>query len=285
MTRLVGTIGDIHRHPVKSMAGEVVSRSCVGFHGLAGDRALAVFDERNVVVASAREKRFAPLLRCTASFLEEPTPEHEARPVLIRLPDGHEIRHGDEDAGAAISRYLGVEVILAPLKSGGPSPAGEEALRRVREHLERVRSGGEPRLEGTVFDHAALHVLSTSTLDRLAAGAGLPSLPARRLRPNLLIDPAGDEPFDESRFLGATLAIGDQVLITLSDPTPRCVIPTLPQDDLPRAPEVLEAVARDATLEVPTFRGTFPCAGAYAFVIRPGVIRRGDSVRLVGSAE
>ena len=84
-------------------------------------------------------------------------------------------------------------------------------------------------------------------------------------------------------WAGATLRIGrgdDAVEVTIGVPTPRCIMTTVgQQDDLPRQPGVLQAIARinRRTDEL----GSFACLGAYANVARPGTVRAGDEIVLV----
>ena len=63
-------------------------------------------------------------------------------------------------------------------------------------------------------------------------------------------------------------------------PDPRCVMPTLAQDGLPRDNDILRTLVRHNRLELePGAR--FPCAGAYGVVERPGTVRVGDRVAVV----
>jgi uncharacterized protein len=60
-------------------------------------------------------------------------------------------------------------------------------------------------------------------------------------------------------------------------PVPRCVMTTLPQDDLPKDPNVLRSAARHNMQDTGVI-GTMPCAGIYAAVASPGTVRVGDAV-------
>ena len=78
--------------------------------------------------------------------------------------------------------------------------------------------------------------------------------------------------------MGRTLAIGDEVVLRVIIPCPRCISVTLAQDDLPRDPRILRTVAEHNMCDLGDF-GTLPCAGVYAEVVKPGTIRSGDTVR------
>jgi hypothetical protein len=74
------------------------------------------------------------------------------------------------------------------------------------------------------------------------------------------------------------LAIGDEVVLRVTIPCPRCVNTTLPQSDLPPDAGILRTIAKHNRRDLGDF-GSLPCAGVYADVMKPGTIRRGDAVR------
>ena len=55
-------------------------------------------------------------------------------------------------------------------------------------------------------------------------------------------------------------------------------MPGLPQEDLPRDPQVLKALARHNRIDVAG--ALYPCAGVYAVAEATGTIRKDDSVSL-----
>src|SRR5262249_35924056 len=89
--------------------------------------------------------------------------------------------------------------------------------------------------EGTFFDCATVHLLTTSTLDRLRALYPQGSFDVRRFRPNMVVETAtGSRDFTENAWVNHVLAIGDAVRLSIDGPCPRCVMTTLPQGDLPQ---------------------------------------------------
>lgn len=84
----------------------------------------------------------------------------------------------------------------------------------------------------------------------------------------------------ENEWAGRVLTIGDQVQLRITIPCPRCINVTLPQAELPRDPGILRLIAQHNMRDLGDF-GRLPCAGVYADVWTPGVIRRGDQVRFV----
>lgn len=74
----------------------------------------------------------------------------------------------------------------------------------------------------------------------------------------------------ENDWIGQTLLIGDHVRLSITGPCPRCVMTTLPQEDLPNDPNILKTALRHNQGHT----------GIYASVVRGGTIRQGDAVRL-----
>lgn len=62
-------------------------------------------------------------------------------------------------------------------------------------------------------------------------------------------------------------------------PTPRCVVTTRAQDRLARDQKILRTMTKVRRRDV-TVLGDLPCAGSYADVVVPGVVRVGDAVRV-----
>lgn len=93
----------------------------------------------------------------------------------------------------------------------------------------------------------------------------------RRLRPNILI--GGVEGMAEREWEGRELWIGDAI-IRLDSLRGRCPMTTVDPDTITRDPEVLKDIVR-------RFGGKL---ALNAEVLRPGLIRVGDSVRLVEPA-
>ena len=58
---------------------------------------------------------------------------------------------------------------------------------------------------------------------------------------------------------------------------PRCVMTTLPQEDLPADRDVLRTITKHNAIDA-GLGGVYPCVGIYADVIRAGAIGVGDSV-------
>src|SRR5437763_9560265 len=84
--------------------------------------------------------------------------------------------------------------------------------------------------EGTFFDVAMVHLLTTATLDRLRALYPQGRFEVRRFRPNIVVQLAsGEAGFAENAWVGHTLAIGTAVRLNVISPCGRCVMTTLAQ--------------------------------------------------------
>jgi len=76
----------------------------------------------------------------------------------------------------------------------------------------------------------------------------------------------------EAGWIGRTLRLGDQLELRVDDACPRCVVTTLAQGALPQNLEILRATARHNKVE----------AGIRLSVLRPGALKLGDPVVLLG---
>src|SRR4029434_7578513 len=84
--------------------------------------------------------------------------------------------------------------------------------------------------EGTFFDCAMVHLLTTATLERLRELYPQGRFEVRRFRPNIVVQLASDEKsFAAHAWVGHTLAIGAAVRLNITGPCGRCVMTTLAQ--------------------------------------------------------
>jgi uncharacterized protein len=289
----VGTIRALWRFPVKSMLGEELDAADLSEGGIVGDRAYAIRDRETGKVASAKHsKRWPNLLNCRATFVEPPGPRDELPPVRIALADGNSVLSDAADVDAVLSRFFGRDVELARAAQNGYTidqyhpdlenydPDGHrdevvEAQLGAAFFNERGLPSAVP--EDSFFDLFPLSVLSTSTLEQLGDLEPQSRFDVRRFRMNVIVD-TPERGFVENEWLGRTLEIGDDVRVGVSLPDPRCCMPGLPQEDLPRDPQVLKALARHNRIDVAG--ALYPCAGVYAVAEATGTIRKDDSVSL-----
>ncbi len=280
---ILGLVVSLWRYPVKSMLGEELNAAQITNRGLLGDRAYALLDSSDGKVASAKNPRKWPqLFDFRAAFLDAPHVGATLPPVRITLPDGTVLSGTHSDLSRTLSGVLKREVTLEATAGGqrevvestSPDPwtARAEEYWPDMEGLDYRDTVTDFELpEGTFFDCAVVHVLTTATLDRLRELYPHGRFEVRRFRPNVVVQTTdGVKDFVENAWIGHTLAIGDQVRLSITGPCPRCVMTTLAQSDLPKDPGILRTAAQHNQVNV----------GVYASVVRGGTVRRGDAIRL-----
>ena len=271
----LGSIVGLWRYPVKSMMGEELNATEVAARGLVGDRAYAVIDGLEGKVASAKNPRKWPQLFDFRAALVDSS-RADVSPVRITLPDGTMVTSEQGDLDRILSDALNRRVTLVAADRGHRRAAKAEEYwpdMEGLEHRDTVTDFDLP--EGTFFDCAVVHLLTTATLDRLRELYPQGRFEVRRFRPNIVVQAgSGVKDFVENGWIGHTLAVGDRVRLGITGPCPRCVMTTLPQGDLPRDPGILRAAAQYNQVAV----------GVYASVLEGGRIRRGDPVRLESGA-
>lgn len=271
----------LRRYPVKSMLGENVDASDVTFTGLARDRRLAVVSRTTGKIASAKFPRLWRDLLTISAAADEAGPDDAVR---ITLPEGKTVSSSAADIDGILSDLIGEPVTLTATPPPGASldRAVPEAVLRdgvdaqVPAELMELGGGGPP---GTFVDFAPLHLLTTSTLDRIAGLSPRGSADLERYRPNIVIRTTASG-FTENGWLDRNLRIGDDIVVRVIARTPRCAVPTLAHGDLPRDTDALRVLARHNRVRPLDSLDPEPCAGVYAQVLRPGHVRTGDPVRL-----
>lgn len=298
----VGSVREIWRYPVKSMAGERLDGSEVGDAGLYGDCGWAVRNEETGEIHNA--KRFPVLLQCAARYRTEPDANY-IPDVDITFPDGTRLGSDSSLVGARLSELMGRRVSLRRREAAtnkafyrrhepGAALIGRLAasrmmrriIQRAVERQLRVEFGREPdepmpdlgsvpatlfefyTPPGTFFDMLPIHVLTTSGLRAMAALNATASWDVRRFRPNIVVETGTEGGMHvEQNWVGRTLQIG-RFAIRGEMPTFRCAMTMHAQKDLPRDRSVLRTIVRDAD----------QCLGLYASIVAAGTASVGDPV-------
>jgi uncharacterized protein len=265
------------------MMGEELNAAEITERGLVGDRVYAIVDRSDGKVASAKNPRKWPkLFDFRADFVDLPRPSAEVPAVRITLPEGTVVSSEQSDVNRILSRALNREVTLDATERGhrevvestfpNPwTPKAEEYWPDMEglDYRDTVTDFNLP--EGTFFDCAVVHLLTTATVDRLRELYPPGRFEVRRFRPNIVVETGSDvKDFVENGWIGRTLAIGDAVRLSVTGPCPRCVMTTLSQGDLPKDPGILRTAAQHNHANV----------GLYASVVRGGAARRGDAIGL-----
>jgi uncharacterized protein YcbX len=220
--------------------------------GPAGDRAFVVVDGDGELLETSR----TPDLMQVVPRLDPATGALE-----LRFPDGT-VAAGVPEPGqpVTVARYDG-------RPASGRLVDGPFAVPLTR-HL-----GREARLVAldpgqTRADDFPVTLTSAATMAAVAAAVDGPADP-RRFRMTVTVD--GVEAWSEHGWAGREVAIGDDVVLRVTEPIPRCVVTTRDPDTGRRDAPVLKALAR--------LRGAKDVRlGVWCEVVRPGRVRRGDPV-------
>jgi uncharacterized protein len=268
-----GSVVALWRYPVKSMMGEELNSSEITPRGLLGDRQFAVVDRATGKIAGAKNPRkWGNFFDYRAAYLEGPKSGRRTPRVQITLPGGDLVTNDRDDLEQVLSGALGRDVAFVEARPGQPTSGVAETYwpdLKGLDHRDTVTDFEMPA--GTFFDSAVVHLLTTSTLDRLRELYPQGRFEARRFRPNIVLSVDSENPrFVENDWIGRTIMIGDTVRLAITKPCSRCVMITLPQGDLPKDSGILRTAAQHNGVNV----------GVYASVVMGGTIRRRDPVVL-----
>jgi uncharacterized protein YcbX len=263
----VGTVAELWRFPVKSMQGERLGQAELTDRGLVGDRAYGLIDLATGKAASGKSlNEFPGLMDFRATFVQEPQAADGPPAVRIEFPDGSVVSSDSAGADRALSAWFKREVKLARAKPVQPSP------RRARFNIEGLVAAD------SLLDAFPVSLITTSTLYRCCELRPGSRFDPRRFRMNLVLK-TGAPGFLENGWIGRGLTVGEALRLSVTSLDPRCVMTTLPQDDLPEDPDILRTLMEHNRHQVADL-GRLPCAGVYAVVAEPGSVRVGDNIVL-----
>jgi uncharacterized protein YcbX len=236
----IGRVAALFRYPVKSMRGEPLAAASLGFHGVDGDRRLAL---RRIDDQGGFPWLTAGKLPQLIQFVPRRLGDvgGDALPTHVRTPEGEDLPIFGEALAADVAGRHGAPVQMLRLNQG-------------------------------IFDDAAISVIATATVDEIGRLSGCPA-DVRRFRPNIVVAPTRPVPFEEERWVGGLLLFGDMAdgaAVALTMPDVRCGMVNLDPDGGPSTPEVLKAVVRANQNR----------AGAYGAVTRTGRVVVGQRVVL-----
>jgi len=241
----IGHVEEIFRYPVKSMAGERLEVAKMGWHGLEGDRRLAIrriHDRSGFPWLSASR---LPDLLLFAPHRREDGAQGDL-PTHIRTPDGEEMPIFGEELATEVGRRDGTPVEMMQLRHG-------------------------------IFDDASISVIASETVREIGRMAGR-SLDVRRFRPNVVVRLLRSAPFQEDEWVGGVLSFGEgdnapAITVTMRDV--RCSMVNLDPDSASPAPEVMKAIVRANQNN----------AGIYGAVTRIGRLAVGQTIFLHAATE
>jgi len=234
----VGEVAALFRYPVKSMSGEPLEVADLGWHGLDGDRRLAIrrIDDRGGFPWLSASKLpelilFAPQRRGPAVGSNLPT--------HVRTPEGEELALFGQELATEVGRRHGAPVEMMYLNRG-------------------------------IFDQASISMITSATVGEIGRLAEQ-RLDVRRFRPNILIGSLRSIPFEEDEWVGGVLSFGETneapaIAITMRDE--RCSMVNFDPGSARSDAEVLKAIVRVRDNK----------AGAYGTVTRRGRLAVGQPI-------
>lgn len=209
----VGHIEALFRYPVKSMAGEPIHAAELGWHGIEGDRRLALRRVNNHSGFPWLTASQFPELLLYAPYREQASSGEI--PSHIRTPAGELLPVFGEELPTQIGGRCGTPVEMLHYRHG-------------------------------IFDDASLSIITPDTIAEITRLADVTS-DVRRFRPNVVVRLLQPAAFQEDQWVGGTLCFGDgdnspTVSVMMKDI--RCSMVNLDPDTAKPDTEVLKAVVR-----------------------------------------
>lgn len=233
-----GRVTSLRRWPVKSMAGERLDALSLDRWGATGDRTHAVFDVFKGAPRRVNAEVLPRLLAWAAAYPSATVARDAPPQAVVTAPDGTARAWDDPELPAALAADLGRPVTLAR----------------------------EPR--GQQDRPATVHVTVEASLRALEESLGRP-VDVARFRSNIHLD-LDAEPYEEQRWLGRRLRIGDAELEVVEG-CERCAIPTRDPETQEKWPHLLRFLAAERAT-------TF---GLIARPLGPAIVRCGDTAALL----
>ncbi len=207
-----GRVTELHRWPVKSMAGQPVDALRIDERGAAGDRAHALFDEHKGAPRRLTARQAPRMLLWHAAYDGEIDPDEVPKPRLTD-PHGRVFGWDDEDLPTALEDDLGRPVAL-------------------KRDLGLMQDLGH-----------SLLITTQATLEAVGTALEQP-LDLRRFRTNVHVVLDDAPAYAEEGWEGRELTIGEATF-RLLHPCERCVIPTRDPDSAVKWAELLRWLTRE----------------------------------------
>lgn len=209
----VAKVEAIFRYPVKSMRAQPLQRASIGWHGLQGDRRLAL---RRVGNRGALPWLSASKLPELLLFTPEcQNSADDELPTHVRTPEGLILPIFSEQLASEIELRCGAPVEMMLMKHG-------------------------------IFDDASISVIALDTIEEISKLAGCDA-DIRRFRPNVVVRLLQSAPFQEDQWIGGELIFGEgegaaEVAVTMRDL--RCSMVNFDPDSAASTPDVMKVIVR-----------------------------------------
>jgi uncharacterized protein len=210
---VVGRVDSLWRYPVKSMRGEQLAETFLGFGGVCGDRLFAFHYSRarqDFPYLTAREQptmlRYQPRWQQSASLGESA--------VVVETPTRDRFAIDDPRLISLLGRSI---------------PEGET--------LSLLRS------DRAMTDCHPVSLFSIQTARQLSQALKM-DLDIRRFRANIYADLTSNIGFAEDEFVGRKLLLGSAAVVQVIERDERCKIITLDPETAQADPNIMRQVAR-----------------------------------------
>lgn len=238
----VGVVSGLDRFPVKSMAGENIEQTHVGWHGLDGDRRFAFLQSENKSGFPYLTPREHPKLVLYQPYFVNPS-DICISPIRVKTPDGRDLPVDSQELLEQLSHESGRKIQLLQLWSG-------------------------------TFDTMDVSLITVTSQKSLEEMVGF-DLDARRFRSNITVEAlaSNKRPFPEDKWVGCLLKFGDRddsARIRIKRKDVRCMVVNLDPESAKQNPAVLKKIVAERKNQL----------GVYGTTERPGTIEVGDTVVL-----
>jgi uncharacterized protein len=209
---IVGTITSLFRYPVKSMRGEAVQASKIGWHGLADDRRYAFLQETSrsgFPWLTARE--LPDLVRFEARIIEADGHSN----VIVTTPGGNKYPVESDELCHHLANLAQRPLRLIQLWSG-------------------------------IFDSMDISIITQATMQSLSGLIGT-DLDVRRFRPNIIVEATETRAFPEDKWVGGLLVFGDRpdsARVRANRKDQRCMVINLDPEQATQNPAILREVVQ-----------------------------------------
>ena len=266
----IGSVTTLLRYPVKSMQGETLGSTIITQKGLLGDRSFALINTKtNKIVSAKNPRKYANIFDFSAKFLEEPSTS-KIPEVQITLPNKTTVSSSHKNINETVSSALNADVKLSttvPQKVQLEEYVAD--IDEIKQH-NSVIDADMP--DGTFFDLGTIHILTTSTINKLKELYSEGDFSINRFRPNIVVSlDINKIGFVENYWVGKKIAIGGEVVLKIKEATPRCVMTTLEQKGLTKDINILKTAIKNNNGNI----------GVYADVIKTGTISTNDTISFI----
>ena len=254
------TVEAIYTSPVKSLGLAQPEAVRVDPRGITEDRRFHLVGPLGALLT---QREVGRLVQVKAEY--QPEPEW----LRLQFPGGSSLE-GPVELGQPVVTQIWGRNVAGRVLSGD----WNDALSGFCGQAVRLVRSDQP---GQCYDEYPISLVSQASIEGLSRQPGAPAgFEGRRFRPNFLL--AGCGPHEEDSWIGATVRIGEELLLRVVARDPRCAITTHDPQSGNRDVDTLRLILSYR----PSFLGRTRAAyfGVYGIVDRPGTVSLGDEVVL-----